>query len=292
VVEVFASRSAAACRERALVLRAQGIPYSQVQSGGMSLLLVDEEHAEAALAELASYERENRDWPPRDHLPAPLPGGALGLVGFFVLVGGAHLVASTGAFGIDWRELGASRSAAVLGGEPWRVVTALFLHSGPVHVLSNLVFGALFGYSLSYAHGGGLAWLAILVAGALGNLTNAWIQGPEFASIGASTAIFGAVGLLGGSEWRRRKLLRQRRLRVAAPVVMALLLLAFHGVPQEIRNVDVLAHVTGCLWGLVLGATLPFLVSRGLGSRRGQIGSAILALLVVGLAWTLALSFA
>ena len=84
----------------------------------------------------------------------------------------------------------------------------------------------------------------------------------------------------------------QRRLRVAAPIVMALLLLAFHGVPQEIRNVDVMAHVTGCLWGLALGATLPFLIARGLGSARGQIASAILALLVVALSWSLALTSA
>ena len=192
------------------------------------------------------------------------------------------------AFGLDWHAAGLSRSEETAGSEPWRAITALFLHTGPVHLLSNVLFGALFGFLVATTHGGGLGWLAILAGGALGNLLNALFQDAGHLSVGASTAVFAAVGVLAGSEWRRRNLLRQRRLRRAAPVVMALLLLAFHGVPDDV-TVDVLAHVLGVLCGLPIGALLPTLLARGALSRRRQILFGALALALIGAAWAAAL---
>ncbi|HED65669.1 MAG TPA: rhomboid family intramembrane serine protease [Planctomycetes bacterium] len=289
-IEVFASRRGRDVRERELVLRARGIESLRASSRRLERLLVDVSDAEEALAELASYERENADWPPTDSIPAGRAGAWEGAGVFGVLLLATHLLDQTAAFGIEWKRLGASHAAAVLGGEPWRALTSLFLHADTLHILSNLVFGVLFGVLATRPLGGGLGWAAILVAATLGNLTNAWIEPAEHVSIGASTAVFAAVGLLGGTEWRRRHLGRQRTLRRIAPLVIALLLYAIYGVPLEPGRVDVMAHTTGLFWGLVLGGVLGGPLGGRLGSPRGQRASAILALVSIGLAWTFALT--
>lgn len=288
LVEVFAARRAADCKERALVLRAQGIPFQRGQFGGLHRLYVPAMHEAEALAELKDYESENRDWPPRSVLPPALPGARSLIAGYAMVVGVVYGLAGWNVFGLGWRGAGAAHAEAIRSGELWRTITALTLHTGPVHALNNLVFGSLFAFLVAYTHGGGLGALAILGTGALGNLTNAWIQDPSHLSIGASTAVFGAVGLLGGSEWRRRTLLQERRLRVAAPVVGTLVLLAFHGVPADPAGVDVLAHVLGLAWGLVLGAALPSLLARGWGAASRQRLAAGLTLGLIALAWALA----
>ncbi len=288
-VEVFASGNPRDVRERGLVLRAQGIPYDQLQRGGLFFLVVEEPHAEQALRELSLYETENKSWRVEEEPPPSLPGGKLSTLVFAVLLAACHAFAQAELFGLSWLERGAAHAERLLSTEPWRAVTALFLHAGPVHLASNLVFGSLFGFLVASSVGGGLGWAAILLGGALGNVTNALLLPPEHVSVGASTAVFAAVGVLGGSEWRRRNLMRQRQLRRAAPIVMALVLLAFHGIPQVPGRVDVGAHVCGLAWGLVLGAFLPWLLESGARDLRRQVRIGLGALLLIFFSWSLAL---
>ena len=287
-IEVFAAPRAADCKERALVLRAQDIPFARHRSNRLHALWVPASYEEAALAELSSYERENRDWPPPRELPRGHGRLGWGVAGYALAISLPWVLESL-APDLPWRPTGVAAAEAIRAGELWRAATALTLHSGPVHLLSNLVFGSIFGVLVAWSHGSGRAWLAILVAGFLGNTANAWIQDPSHASLGASTAVFGAVGLLAGSEWRRRHLLRERRLRVAAPIVMGLLLLAFHGVPEDPAGVDVLAHVLGLGFGVLLGPLLAHLASSDGARTRSQLAPGLLALGLLGLAWALAL---
>ena len=115
--------------------------------------VVEERDAEAALAELADYETENRDWPPRETPPPGLPGSGTGTVVYVLTIFAFHIVATADLLGLGWYEHGAAHAERLLGGEPWRAVTALTLHTGPVHVLSNAIFGALFGFSIAYSLG-------------------------------------------------------------------------------------------------------------------------------------------
>ena len=50
--------------------------------------------------------------------------------------------------------------------------------------------------SLCRELGSGLAWSLLLGSGVLGNLANACLQLPDHRSVGASTVVFGAVGIL------------------------------------------------------------------------------------------------
>ena len=202
-----------------------------------------------------------------------------GYIAFLIAV---FVLDDKGAFGADWKALGALRSD-LLYSEPWRCFTALSLHSGPPHLISNLVYGSLFGFLTSMSLGGGIAWLAIVLAGAMGNFLNGLIRGPGSSSIGASTAVFAAVGVLSGCEWRRRVLLRQRRIRRAAPFLIAALILGWMGMGGD--NTDVAAHVTGLIAGFVGGVLCARIGQAAVDSRSTQLVCGALAVTLMCAAW-------
>ena len=60
------------------------------------------------------------------------------------------------------------------------------------------------GFMLSVQYGSPITgWWLVLASGIAGNLFNAWGHGGEHSAIGASTAVFGAVGVLGGMNLLR-----------------------------------------------------------------------------------------
>jgi membrane associated rhomboid family serine protease len=263
----------------------------ELAQGGSHWLAVEEHHATAALDQLRRYEEENRGFRLRRVLPPAAPFALPGTLGGAFLLVALALLQWRAGFDLAWLEAGAARAGAIRAGEFQRAITALTLHVDVPHLLANLVFGGLFCHLLFHAHGGGLGPLALLAAGALGNLLNAWVQAPTHASLGASTAVFAAVGLLAGAEARARHLLREPRARRLAPVGAALLLLLYLGV-GEVRTahtVDVLAHVFGLLAGLLLGPLLASLPRAWVEQRAFQAAGALVSLLVLGLAWYRAL---
>ena len=133
--------------------------------------------------------------------------------------------------------------------------------------------GALFLSAVFRAFGFGVGGALALAAGALGNLANAFVQAPSHATIGASTAVFGALGLLVGRALAlRRTPLRGRPAWL--PIGAALALLAMLG--TEGQRVDLWAHGLGLAAGVVLGALASRLparlarVSRVPGARRRE----------------------
>lgn len=82
----------------------------------------------------------------------------------------------------------------VEAGEWWRVVTAAFLHFGPIHLLFNMLALLVFGSQLEQALG---KWrfLAVYVVSLLGGaITLQVFSDPHAIAAGASTAIFGLLG--------------------------------------------------------------------------------------------------
>ena len=105
--------------------------------------------------------------------------------------------------------------------------------------------------------------------------------------MGASTAVFAALGLLAGLAWRQRLTLRERRWYRWAPLIAGICLLTLLGAGNA--HVDVLGHALGFLFGVGVGwiyarAEIPR--NRG---RRLQLVTGAGAALLVGAAWLLAL---
>ncbi len=140
--------------------------------------------------------------------------------------------------------------------EWWRPFTALFLHADVPHLTGNLLSGALFGTWVSRSVGPLRGWALILGCGTSGNILSSLLTYPEpFISIGASTAVFGALGLLSGLGFSTSLRLRSRSswAKVAAPVMAGFILLGWLGSGSPGSNTDVLGHVLGFGSGLVSG---------------------------------------
>jgi rhomboid protease GluP len=143
-------------------------------------------------------------------------------------------------------------------GEWWRPFTGLFLHADIGHLLGNLVGGAVFGMLVARLIGPLRGWALILASGTLGNLlTSALIYPQPFQSIGASTAVFAALGILSGvgiAETLRERV-HLPWLRILAPVVAGVILLGLLGGGTSPQT-DVLGHVFGFGSGLAAGAVV------------------------------------
>jgi len=301
LVPIYRSEAKKPCRERALVLQAQGIPHLVMRRPEGFVLFVPPPVEEQARREIEDYEEENRGWPRRYEPPPAAESPGKATVVYALLIVAVFLLQGFDDLGTAWWRAGVSDAGAIRGGELWRAMTSLFLHSDLLHLGTNLFYGAVLGFLVAYVHGGGLGWLAIVLAGFLGNVTNALILSSDHRSIGASTAVFGAVGVLAGAEWLRRTLIRDTKLRILAPLVIGVLLLGYLGMggahldpgSLEVRpansKTDISAHVTGLFWGLPLGALLSLVPLRFATDRRFQLAMGATALGLVGLAWALAI---
>lgn len=283
--------------EGEFVLTALGLPclWGRGEQGQL-LLMVPAASAAEALAHLVRYETEDAEDRHGGRTPAagiagPVHANRGGRLGALAYVAGllAFAFAQTTYLGNHpWLEAGKLRAELVRDGEWWRTVTALTLHVDTAHLFGNLVFGVLFGFLLSLSLGSGAAWASIVLCGALGNLLNAWLQSPEHTSIGASTAVFAALGLLAAYQWRVQLRPGERWLRRFAPLGAGLALLALLGAGGE--RTDVGAHLTGFVCGLGAGWLWSSrLRVHGPPAPRWQWAMSGAALALVGVAWLVAL---
>jgi membrane associated rhomboid family serine protease len=260
-----------------LILESRGLPFHLERTGRGWLLLVPAGLHQLARDEVALQERENRDWPPPEPPHRPGVANTLATLSVLLLLATFYNVTLMDRLpGIgtlpNLRALGSADSELILQGQWWRLVTALTLHADWLHLSGNLVIGGLFVLVLCRDLGAGLGWGLILASGVLGNLTNALLQPYNHNAVGASTAIFGAVGVLAASSFvRYRHRLRGRRI---LPVAAALALLATLG--TEGANTDLGAHLFGFLWGLALGW-----LAEGVLEGRGHPGPIVSTLLAL-----------
>jgi membrane associated rhomboid family serine protease len=247
--------------EWALVLASQGVRARvEVGASGYAIRLTASERPYAEQV-LADYQRDvvlaPDDAQSEDNASESL--GDPGLIGGMVAVVliAIHLAV---AGRTDVYAAGSADGAHIAAGQWWRAGTALCLHADFVHVLGNALFGAYFLTALGRSLGGGLALALVIASGAIGNLLNAALRSESHDSIGASTAVFGAVGLLVGLALARRRRAGLRGRRMLAPIAAGLGLLAMLGVGGA--RVDVGAHLAGLLVGVALGAAAAPLAKR------------------------------
>ncbi len=252
--------------DRALVLLALGLPYWIESQEGLYALLVPEGAVEIAGAELARYEEERREerLEAREALPPPVgKPGHRAVLSLYVYgwVMAAFFLYQLHA-GRTWVERGSANAQAIDAGEWWRTVTALTLHGDFGHLIANIGVGLLFAWALLPWIGVGWTWIGTLLAGALGNAINAWFF-EVHDSIGASTAVFGALGVLVGWQViaivRRTHPGRHRWRPLLTPVAAGLALLAYLGSGDGSdlhTKVDLTAHLFGMLAGGGIGALL------------------------------------
>ena len=138
------------------------------------------------------------------------------------------------------------------------------MHADPPHLIGNLLSGLFFGTLVARMIGPWRGWALILACGVLGNVMTSAMAWPEaFRSIGASTAVFGALGILSGlgfSAMLRQRLRLSSWARTAAPLLAGIVLLGWMGgggaggdTGGDGGNTDVMGHVFGFASGLAAG---------------------------------------
>ncbi|MDF1553335.1 MAG: rhomboid family intramembrane serine protease [Deferrisomatales bacterium] len=275
-----------------LVLESRGVPHRRRLVGTRVALFAPTPELGRAAEEIRSYERENRLWPPQRTQAPAAPGSRWRTFGVLVALGLFHDLTFQPpgrvlGIAVDWHRAGTMQASRVLRGEWWRSVTALTLHADGLHLAGNMLLGGLLLVQLGRQLGVGLSTLLVLVAGTLGNLTNAAVREAGHRSIGASTAVFGALGILvARSAWATPR--RDWR-RWVVPLGAGAGLIAFTGVGGE--RTDYLAHLFGFAWGLVVGALTqwPFPVQRP--GRWKALACGVGAAALVAGAWALALGY-
>ncbi|PLX98628.1 MAG: rhomboid family intramembrane serine protease [Desulfuromonas sp.] len=281
----------ATLRTWSLVLAARGIPYRTIPERKPHEILIPEQYSAIAVHEISLYRRENPDNTPPVK-PLPTTENRIASISILLLLGIFHNltyfhISGFGYNPIDWLNLGSANSSLIFTGEWWRIITALTLHADGQHLMGNILIGGYFVVRLCEITGSGMGWFLILGSGALGNLLNAFFQSGTHNAVGASTAIFGAIGIAGAisSTLSPRHLIRQWLLPLAAAAV----LLGLLGTGTDSRT-DVGAHLFGFLAGALLGIGAGlYLRNKGKLTDGRNLALAIITPAIVAAAWMLAL---
>lgn len=286
-IEVFRSALRAECHDRAFMLAAVGISSAIGFDRESYILTVDEAVAALAVEQLQSYAAESRPLPPAVAPPLPKPNAWVGCVFYVAVLLLVGFAIANGWWRLDAFDVGDLNAEQVQRGQWWRAWTALTLHLDGPHLVANLGAGIWFGFLAAREIGAGSTWLLIVTGGALANLFEGSFGPPWHRSVGASTAVFTALGLLVAYSWRLRLALPQGWASRWAPLVAGALLLGWFGTAGE--GTDIVAHVLGFAFGCLLGvgAALPR-IQTALGRVPQWVaGAAALAQLVI--AWSCAI---
>ncbi len=168
------------------------------------------------------------------------------------LVYGAGLWHTGNSVQLAW---GANFGPATQDGQWWRLVTAMFLHFGIVHLALNMWALWDVGRLVERLHGPMRFALLYLGSGVAGNLLSLVVQGNRAVSGGASSAIFGLYGALLVFLWRERSHVDRREFRwlFGAAAVFTVFTL---GMGQVVPGIDNAAHIGGLVAGALLGRML------------------------------------
>lgn len=193
--------------------------------------------------------------------------GLTPVVAVFIVLNAAMFAAQI-VFGgstnfVTLHRLGALEPNVVLANaEYWRLLTALFLHYGPAHLLVNLFALQFFGPTLEAAIGS-LRFAACYLLSGIGSCAAitlmsrwGWLQTDQL--VGASAAVMGIVGAWAGSLIRDRHLPHNRR-----TLRMILLIVAIQSTFDILTpRVSMAAHLGGLTTGFLLGLLLTPKASR------------------------------
>ncbi len=260
-----------------LVLASAGISCQLIRTANGWQLHVPPGAETPARAALAAYRAENDEPDTFTETSVwPVSRTRAGIIAAATILAVHLAVTFSGRKNIFFSQFNAS-ATDILNGDIYRITTALFLHADWAHLVGNMVGLALFVTAVCSVAGFGAGSLMVLVSGMLGNLFNALLFQSGHYSIGASTAVFGAVGIVAAHlfmvKWRQFG----HRLKTWLPLGSGLALLAILGASI---NTDVTAHLFGYLSGCAIG--LAFSAARKMPPpRKAQYGSLLAAVALV-----------
>ncbi len=240
-----------------LVLESQGIKTDVKKKGELFNLVVVDDLKAHAIEALCRFYDENLDTAAKKSgvlKPLPVKRGAMVLSVLLI----ACLHGGFNYFGIHYQMIKSYGSSAlyVLQGEHYRVVTALMLHADLKHLLGNVAGILIFGIPVCSIAGTGRGMCLMVLAGGAGNLINAHFYRTAHLSVGASTAVMGAAGILVAFQVIKRLSVSGFKPGILVPLGAGAALV---GMLSGGENTDITAHLFGFLAGLLVGGVFSFL---------------------------------
>jgi len=144
---------------------------------------------------------------------------------------------------------GALIPALVAQGEPWRLVSSVFLHSGVAHLGFNMLSLYFLGSFTEEGFGRGRFFALYLLSGISGGLAYLYFGGFYQPAVGASGAIFGLLGGVLGYALRRGTFSWRNPLIRQLLILLGLNLYLGFSIP----NISNTAHLGGLAGGFVFG---------------------------------------
>ena len=162
--------------------------------------------------------------------------------------------------------------------EWWRLITAMFVHIGPLHLLFNMYALAIFGPAIESRYGRARFLAMYLCAGFLGSAASLLFTSGGGVRAGASGGVFGILG-----AWIAF-FVRHRSARGAREQLRSLFFLVainlFIGV--SVGHIDNFAHLGGLAGGFVTGTALEQSARRRSPGERQLVALAGYALVIAG----------
>jgi rhomboid protease GluP len=172
-------------------------------------------------------------------------------------------------------ERGAMIPLLIAQGEWWRLVTAMFLHIGLLHLAFNSLALYVFGGLIESALGSARMLLLYLVTGFAASVASFTFGSPVVAAAGASGAIFGLLGAWLVYNLRRRSLMMARSNIQSALFLIGINLVFGFTVP----GIDNIAHIGGLISGFAAGFAAEGF-GRGATRTLTRVGGFVLMILI------------
>jgi rhomboid protease GluP len=190
-------------------------------------------------------------WPSPPYVAVPLLIDLTVLVWVAMVLSGMSPTEPTGRQLVAW---GSNVSSLTLHGQPWRLLTSLFVHGGAMHLALNMFSLWLLGLMLEQRVGAWRLLATYLASGLAASLATVWYHTGGINSTGASGAIFGLYGLMLVLLLSKKVVLDKSDRRAMLGLVLYLVLSNL--ISGLTGNIDNIAHVGGLLMGLLLAGPL------------------------------------
>jgi len=264
-----------------LVLNSYDLSYTVKNSSHGWEIWVESSHHEKAVDLIERYKLENPRRPAFEKTSSPQYEKTYTAVWASLALLTIYLATNHSDRAAQILSVYSASAFYIIDGEVYRTVSSLMLHAGYVHLTGNIAGIALFGTAVCTITGAGVGWLIVLLSGILGNLLNAILFQHSHHSIGASTAVFGAIGFLSSYRFCNKIIIKAQRTRAWLPLAGGLALLGFLG--AGIRS-DLTAHLFGFLAGIALGLMYALFLHPIIQKRHQKFYLA-LTIGLIGISW-------
>lgn len=179
------------------------------------------------------------------------------LLGINVLVYALMVLSGVSAFAPDPEQLrhwGANYGPLTLSAQPWRLLSAMFVHGGLLHIATNMWCLWNLGRMAENILGRFSFLLVYLFTGISASLLSVLLH-PTRVSVGASGAIFGVAGVLISALYFGKLPIPKQHLKATLNSLLVFTVVNL-AIGASVPVIDNTGHIGGLVAGLFIGALL------------------------------------